>query len=92
MEMRPEDFKRVQLKSKMIDKHQEEIRKFAAAVAQFAIFNDMELDEALDIATEIVAVALRQTLDNGQYDQFQFEYKTTAENIRRQYESRPNVQ
>lgn len=64
-----EELRHIQLKKKMLDDYKDILQKHAAAVATFAVANDIELEEAVECALEILGYYGKCLLQDGIYDQ-----------------------
>ena len=71
-----EELRHIQLKKKMLDEYRDILQEHAAKVACFCIENDIELEEGVELALEILGSYGRILLEEGIYDQAAVDYKS----------------
>ncbi len=76
-----EELRHIQLKKKMLDDYKNIMQEHAASVACFCIANDIELEEGVELAFEILGEYGRVLLEDGIYFRAEREYKAGIEQI-----------
>ena len=79
-----DDLKKMRLKRQMVENYSDLLQEHAAAVGAFCVTHDIELEDGVELALEIMGEYGRILLETGVFDKQQKRWEIAKETLRRQ--------